>query len=93
MFRYVAASLIAWLLRPIVWGAFVAFAIWFVITVPARVWVLYVDRHASAGTIAMLERGTGALLAGAWALWRIRLHVWRASCVRRRRWRTTPRRA
>ena len=75
--RYVAANLIAGVLRPIVWAAFVVFAIWFVVTVPARVWVLYVDPRASGGTIAVLEWGTGVLLGSGLLFWRLLPSIWR----------------
>lgn len=66
MLRYVVANLIAGLLRPLVWAALAMLAAAFVITVPARLWMLFVDPQASAHTTAALNWTTGVLLAGVW---------------------------
>ena len=63
MLRYVIADLIAGLLRPLVWAALAVLAIAFVITVPGRLWMLFVDPRASAQTIAALNWIAGVLLA------------------------------
>lgn len=63
MFRYVIAYLIAGVLRPLVPAALAVLAIAFVITVPARLWILFVDPRASAQTIAVLNWTMGLLLA------------------------------
>ena len=68
MLRYVVADLIAGLLRPLVWAALAVLAIAFVITVPARLWVLLVDPRASADAMAALNWMTGVSLAGLWIL-------------------------
>lgn len=64
MLRYVVADLIAGLLRPLVWAALAVLAIAFVITVPARLWLLFVDPRARAQTSAVLNWATGVLLVG-----------------------------
>ena len=68
MLRYVVADLIAGLLRPLVWVALAVLAIAFVITVPARLWMLFVDPRPSAETIVALYWTMGVLLAGLWML-------------------------
>lgn len=67
MLRYVIADLVAGGLRPLVWAAFAVLATAFVITVPARLWMLLVDPRASSQTIAAMNWTTGVLLAGLWA--------------------------
>lgn len=64
MLWYVITHLIAAALRPLLWAALAVLSIAFVITVPARLWLLYVDPGASARTIAMLHWATGVLLVG-----------------------------
>ena len=76
MFRYVVANLIAWLLRPIV-RAVLVLATWFIVTIPTRLWVLYVDRHAGARTLEGLSWATAILLLGLWLLPRIMASVMR----------------
>lgn len=68
MLRYIFANLVAGLLRPLVWAALAVLAIAFVITVPARLWMLLVDPRASAHTIVALNWTSGVLLAGLWVL-------------------------
>lgn len=67
MLKYVIANLIAGVLRPLVRVALAVLATAFVITVPARLWMLFVDPRASAHTIAALNWTTGVLLACLWA--------------------------
>ena len=66
VFRLVLANLIAGLLRPILWAALFMLAMWFAVSVPARLWVLYVDTHASGATISTLNWATGVGLVAMW---------------------------
>ena len=72
VFRLVVANLIARLLWPLVWAALFVSAMWFVLTLPARLWVLYVDAHAGAGTTSLLAWATGVGLAAAWLAVKVR---------------------
>lgn len=68
MLRYVVADLVAGILRPLVRAALAVLAIAFVITVPGRLWILFVDPHASADAISVSNWIAGVLLAGLWIL-------------------------
>ena len=72
VFRLVVANLIARLLWPLVWAAVAVLAAWFVVTVPARLWLLYVDPRADRTTLVALNWGTGIALAAAWILLKAR---------------------
>lgn len=66
MLQYVIAHLIAGVLRPLVWAALAVLAVAFVVTVPARLWLLYVDSEASARTITALHWAAGVLVVSLW---------------------------
>lgn len=68
VFRLVVANLIARLLWPLVWAALFVGAIWFVVTVPARLWLLYVDPRADTTTLTVFNWATGVAVAAAWLL-------------------------
>jgi hypothetical protein len=68
MLRYVVANVIAWLLRPIVRAAFLVLGAWFLVTIPARLWVLYVDRHAGTQMVERLTWATAIVLLALWLL-------------------------
>ena len=72
IFRLVVANLIARLLWPLVWTALAVLAAWFVVTVPARLWLLYVDAHASQTTLVALNWVTAIGSAAAWLLLKAR---------------------
>ena len=64
--RLVVANLIARLLWPLVWGSVAVLVAWFVVTVPARLWLLYVDPRADPATLMALNWVIGIGLAAAW---------------------------
>lgn len=66
IFRMVVTNLVAAVLRPLMWAGLFGLAVWFVVTVPARLWTLYIDSHASAGTVSALNWATGVALAITW---------------------------
>ena len=68
VFRLVVANLIARLLWPLVWVAVFIGAGWFVVTVPARLWLLYVDSRADTTTLTALNWATGVVLVVSWLL-------------------------
>jgi hypothetical protein len=70
--RLVVANSIARLLWPLVWAALLVLAMWFVLTLPARLWVLYVDPHADARMTSLLIWATGIGLAATWLAFRVR---------------------
>lgn len=72
VFRLVVANLIARLLWPLVWAALFVGAVWFVATVPARLWLLCVDPRAEMTTLTTLNWVTGIALVGAWLLLKAR---------------------
>ncbi len=68
MVQYIFANLIASLLRPLVWAALRVAAVVFVITVPARLWTLYVDPRPGALVVRALTWGVAAVVAVGWLL-------------------------
>lgn len=70
--RLVVANLIARLLWPLVWAALFVLAMWFVVTVPTRLWLIYVDPAADRTTVSALNWATGVGLAGTWLLLKAR---------------------
>jgi hypothetical protein len=92
VFRLVVANLLAGLIRPIVWAALFVLAMWFVVTVPARLWLLYVDAQASAATLSTLNWVTGVGLGAFWLAWKTRA-VQRGRSRRRHAETTDPHRA
>jgi hypothetical protein len=68
VFRLVVANLIARLLWPLVWAVLAVLAVWFVVTVPARLWLLYIDPRADQTTLMALNWTTGIGFAAAWLL-------------------------
>ena len=68
VFGLVVANLIARLLWPLVWAALFVGAMWFVVTVPARLWLLYVDPRADTTTLPVFNWATGVAVAAAWLL-------------------------
>lgn len=72
VFRLVVANLFARLLWPFVWAAVFVLAMWFVVTVPARLWLLYVDPSADTATLTVLNWATGIGLAATWLLLKAR---------------------
>ena len=68
VFGLVVANLIARLLWPLVWVALFVGAMWFVVTVPARLWLLYVDPRADTTTLTALNWATGIALVATWLL-------------------------
>ena len=72
VFRLAVANLIARLLWPLVWAALFVLAMWFVVTVPARLWLLYADPHAETATLTTLNWATGVGLAAVWLLLKVR---------------------
>ncbi|HET7583497.1 MAG TPA: hypothetical protein VFK13_01235 [Gemmatimonadaceae bacterium] len=92
MFKYLFAYLVAPLLRPIFNAVLTLLVVAFVITIPARLWALYVDPRPSEHIVAALNVATFALLVllGSYvAIRRIRRAVWRARHVDLQRYRTT----
>ena len=62
MFRYMFALLLAPLLRPVFNAVLLLLAVAFAVTVPARLWVMYVDPRPSYHLISVLNVATVALL-------------------------------
>jgi hypothetical protein len=81
MFKYLFALLIAPLLRPVLNAVLVLLAVAFAVTVPARLWVMYVDPRPSYHVISVLNVATSALLLCVGLAWEIRA---RRRCIRRR---------
>ena len=72
MFRYVLALMLAPLLRPVFNAVLLLVVVAFAVTVPARLWVLYVDPRPSYHLIAVLNIATFTFLACVVAAWRLR---------------------
>ncbi len=84
MFKYLFALLIAPLMRPVLSAVLILLAVAFAITIPARLWVLYVDPRPSGHLISVLNIATFAFLVCAVvARRRRRHHVMRRSYLRR----------
>lgn len=86
MFRYIFALLLAPLLRPVFNAVLLLLAVAFAVTVPARLWVMYVDPRPSYHMISALNVATFASLVVVVAAWRFgRRHSMRRSYSRRQR--------
>jgi hypothetical protein len=86
MFKYLFALLIAPLLRPVLNAVLILLAIAFAVTIPARLWVLYVDPRPSDHLISMLNVATFALVSCVTVTWHVRRrHVVRRSYLARKR--------
>ena len=62
MFKYLFALLIAPLLRPVLSAVLILLAVAFAVTIPARLWVMYVDPRPSDHLISVLNVATFVLL-------------------------------
>lgn len=72
MFRYLVALLIAPLLRPVLNAVLILLAVAFAVTIPARLWVMYVDPRPTDHAIAFLNVSTFAFLVCAFVIRRVR---------------------
>lgn len=72
MFKYLVAYLLAPLLRPVFYAVLILFVVAFVITIPAHLWVMYIDPRPSYHQISVLNVATFAFLVCAVVVWRIR---------------------
>lgn len=62
MLRYMFALLLAPLLRPVFNAVLLLLGVAFAVTIPARLWVIYVDPRPSYHLISVLNVATSALL-------------------------------
>lgn len=72
MFRYLLALLLAPLLRPIFNAVLLVVAVAFAVTIPARLWIMYVEPQPSYRMISGLNIATSAFLICVAVLWRVR---------------------
>lgn len=72
MFKYLFALLIAPLLRPVLNAVLILLVVAFAVTIPARLWVIYVDPRPSDHLISVLNVATFALLLCVVLAWRVR---------------------
>lgn len=86
MFRYMFALLLAPLLRPVINAVLLLLVVAIAVTVPARLWMMYVEPRPSYHLISVLNVVTFAFLVGIVAMWRLhRRHSMRRSYLRRSR--------
>ncbi len=86
MFKYLFALLIAPLLRPVLNAVLILLAVAFAVTIPARLWVMYVDPRPSGHLISVLNIATLAFIVCAVVAWHWRRrHARGQSHLRRRR--------
>lgn len=71
MFKYLLALLLTPLLRPAVNAVLLLLLVAVAVTVPARLWVMYVDPRPSYHLIAVLNAATFAFLICVVVLWRV----------------------
>ncbi len=85
MFRYMLALLLAPLLRPVFNVVIILLVVAIAVTMPARLWVTYVDQRPSYHQISMLNVATFIFLVCAVVTWRVRRrHTMRRAYWRRR---------
>lgn len=72
MFRHLLALLLVPLLRPVFGAVLLVLLVAFAVTVPARLWVMYVDPNPSYKMIAVLNVSTFVLLLCVVVTWRVR---------------------
>ena len=72
MFKYLFALLIAPLLRPVFNAMLLLVVVTFAVTVPARLWVMYIGPRPSYHMITVLNVATSISLFCVVVMWRLR---------------------